>query len=101
MDAEGQLPELSQASKLWSWVLQGFYYSFVLNPFVLVRHSGMSSNKVKVFFFFYEWEHNGHSVPFLESASLRKGKERQWKRIKQIHKISRRVIKKKIMPSGP
>ena len=25
-----------------------------------------------IFFFFYEWEQNGHNVPFLESASLKK-----------------------------
>ena len=43
---------------------------------------------------------NGHNVPFLESASLKKWKRKAMK-IKQIYKISKRVIKKKIMPSGP
>ena len=40
---------------------------------------------------------------FLESASLKKRKRKVIKRIKQIYKIPylKRVIKKKIMPSGP
>ena len=42
---------------------------------------------------------NGHNVPFLESASLKKRKRKAVKRIKQVYKISKRVIKK-IMPSG-
>ena len=38
---------------------------------------------------------NGHNVPFLESASLKKKKRKAMKRIKPIYKISERVIKKK------
>ena len=37
---------------------------------------------------------NGYNVPFLESASLKKRKRKTMKRIKQIYKISNRVIKK-------
>ena len=37
---------------------------------------------------------NGHNVPFLESASLRKGKERAVKRINQFYKISKKGNKK-------
>ena len=33
---------------------------------------------------------NGHNVPFLESASLRKRKRKAIKRIKQIHEISKK-----------
>ena len=43
---------------------------------------------------------NGHNVTSLESASLKKRKRKAMERIKQIYKISKRVIKK-IMPSGP
>ena len=43
---------------------------------------------------------NGHNVPFLESASLKKRKSKAIKRIKQIHKISKKG-NKKIMPPGP
>ena len=43
---------------------------------------------------------NGHNVPFLESASLKKRKRKAMKRIKQIYKISKKG-NKKIMPSGP
>ena len=32
---------------------------------------------------------NGHNVPFLESASLRKRKRKAMKRIKQFYKISK------------
>ena len=38
---------------------------------------------------------NGHNGPFLESASLKKRKRKAMKRIKQIYKISKRVITKK------
>ena len=37
---------------------------------------------------------NGHNVPFLESASLRKRKRKAIKRIKQINKISEKGNKK-------
>ena len=37
---------------------------------------------------------NGHNVPFLESASLRKRKRNTIKRIKQIYKISKKGNKK-------
>ena len=33
---------------------------------------------------------NGHSVPFLKSASLKKWKRKAMKRIKKIHKISKK-----------
>ena len=42
---------------------------------------------------------NGHNVPFLESASLKKRKRNVIKRIKQYYKISKKGNKKKIMPS--
>ena len=34
--------------------------------------------------------HNGHSVPFLKSSSLKKRKRKVMKRIKQIQKISKK-----------
>ena len=37
---------------------------------------------------------NGHNVPFLESASLKKRKRKVVKRITQIYKISKGVVKK-------
>ena len=37
---------------------------------------------------------NGHNVPFLESASLKKRKRKVVKRIKQIYKISKKCNKK-------
>ena len=45
--------------------------------------------------------HNGHNVPFLESASLKKRKRKALKRIKQIYKIPKKgkKKKKKKMPS--
>ena len=39
---------------------------------------------------------NGHNVPFLESASLKKRKRKVMKRIKQFYKISKKDKKKKI-----
>ena len=47
------------------------------------------------FFFLWMGTQNGHSVPFLESASLKKWKRKAMKRIKQIHKISKNGNKKK------
>ena len=38
---------------------------------------------------------NGHNVPFLKSASLKKRKIKAMKRIKQIYKISKKGKKKK------
>ena len=38
---------------------------------------------------------NGHNVPFLESASLKKRKRNVMKRIKQFYKISKKGDKKK------
>ena len=38
---------------------------------------------------------NRHKVPFLESASLKKWKRKAMKRIKQMHKISKKGNKKK------
>ena len=38
---------------------------------------------------------NGHNVPFVESASLKKRKRKAMRRIKLIYRISKRVIKKK------
>ena len=38
---------------------------------------------------------NGHNVPFLESASLKKWKRKAMKKIKQIHKISKKGNNKK------
>ena len=37
---------------------------------------------------------NGHNVPFLESASLKKRKRKAVKRMKQIYKISKKGNKK-------
>ena len=37
---------------------------------------------------------NGHNVPFLESASLKKRKRKVMKRIKKIYKTSKKVNKK-------
>ena len=45
--------------------------------------------------------HNGHTVPFFESASLKKRKRKAMKRIKQVYKIFKKVDKKKTMPSVP
>ena len=44
---------------------------------------------------------NGHNVPFLESASLKKRKRNVMKRIKQFHKISKKGNKKKLCPLVP
>ena len=38
---------------------------------------------------------NGHNVPFLKSAFLKKRKRKAMKRIKQIYKISKKKKKKK------
>ena len=38
---------------------------------------------------------NGHNVPFLKSASLKKRKKKAMKRIKQISKISKKGNRKK------